>query len=64
MENVPSPYQKLVEDNQITLSITDGPEIILRKGGFYYNGDLIEDTEQVYEKFKEWILIAHKIEKL
>ena len=57
-----SPYQKLVEDHVLTLSIIDGPEIKLTPEGFYYNGNLIEEDYEVYQKFKEWINLAHKID--
>jgi hypothetical protein len=53
-----------MKQNTIRLEIKDGPVITLRKEGFYYNAKLIKDEGAIYELFKTWLLLAHKVDKI
>lgn len=53
---IPSPYKGLVEDNVIRLDPGDGgPVIEVSPKGFCYGGEFIEDTDEIYLKFKKWV---------
>lgn len=49
----------LTEEKEPTISFkvdgSDEPLIVLSKGKFTYKGKEIDDVNEVYEKFSEWI---------
>lgn len=48
--------------NSISFSITnENPVeyIRLTKDGFYWKGKLVEEDKEIYNRFKEWLDLAH-----
>jgi len=50
-----------VKPNEIKFCLENGKEEVLRitKGSFYYRGEKVEDVHNVYERFSEWLSMAH-----
>lgn len=48
--------------NSFIFKVGDSPDpiIVIDQKGFWYKGNLIEDTGEVYKLFKEFIQIANK----
>jgi hypothetical protein len=42
-------------EERIVFSLGEDEVIVLEKGYFYYRGERIDDINQVYERFVEWL---------
>jgi hypothetical protein len=47
-----------IDDNTISFSIEQEEVIKITKEGFYYKGEFVEDTSDVYENFSSWLHMA------
>jgi len=47
-----------INDNTISFSIEQEEVIKITKEGFYYKGEFVEDTSDVYENFSSWLHMA------
>ena len=46
------------KSNELTFFL-DGEEVItINKEGFYYKGELVDDAENVYKRFNDWLKVA------
>lgn len=44
-----------------TITFTaDDTRLVIASDGFYYNGDKIEDKDDIYNRFNDWLKIAIK----
>lgn len=64
-DNKPLELRSVIEPNTISFSITQDnqPKEIIRitEGTFYWKGEEVKDTHQVYERFNEWLTAAEAL---
>ena len=53
---------EFITTNRFIFKIGDAPEpvIVIDTTGFWYKGELVEDSGEVYRLFKEFIQIANR----
>jgi hypothetical protein len=47
-----------IDENEIIFTVGDEETIKISNEGFYWKGDMIENDEEIYDKFKEWLEYA------